>query len=296
MFRNIRDLVSQAQSQEKPIWSLMLRLECEQSGKGEEEIFAQMRANFDVMRASARRGLEGLRSHSGMTGGDAKRMADYIAAGRFLTDVTFLRAINYALSVNEANAAMGLVCASPTAGSCGVLPGVLLAAQEKLGAGDEEVVRALFTAGAIGYVIANNAFVSGAQGGCQAEVGSAAAMAAAAVVELAGGSPEQAAHAMAMAIKNMMGLTCDPLAGLVEVPCVKRNAAGAANALCAAEMALAGIESRVPWDEVIDAMYNTGLLIPQSLRETAQAGLAATDTGKAWKKKLWTAAADSDQG
>ena len=146
---------------------------------------------------------------------------------------------------------------------------------------------ALFTAGAVGFVIANNAFVSGASGGCQAEIGTASAMAAAAATELAGGSPVVAAHAMAMALKNMLGLACDPLAGLVEVPCIKRNAAGAANALAAAEMALAGIESRVPWDEVIQAMYQIGLSIPQSLRETAMGGLAATETGRRWKKLLW---------
>ncbi|MHC1786082.1 MAG: L-serine ammonia-lyase, iron-sulfur-dependent, subunit alpha [Christensenellales bacterium] len=296
MFKNMKELVMEAEALNRGICEVMILQETAQRGLSRQALLDQMRVNLDVMRASAHRGLEGLRSHSGMTGGDAKRMDDYIKGGRTLTDRTFLRAINLALSVNEVNAAMGLICASPTAGSCGVLPGVLLSVQEKLGLDDEALVLGLFTAGAIGYVIANNAFISGAQGGCQAEVGSASAMAAAAVTELAGGSPAQAAHAMAMALKNMMGLTCDPLAGLVEVPCIKRNAAGAANALCAAEMALAGIQSRVPWDEVIGAMYQIGLSIPQSLRETAQGGLAATETGKQWKKLLWTGKADGEAG
>ncbi|MEQ8198363.1 MAG: L-serine ammonia-lyase, iron-sulfur-dependent, subunit alpha [Clostridiaceae bacterium] len=181
---------------------------------------------------------------------------------------------------------MGVVCATPTAGSSGVLPGVLLAAKEKFGLSDDEVIKYLFTAGAFGYIIANNAFISGAAGGCQAEIGSASAMAAAAVAEMAGGTPVQAAHAMAMALKNMLGLACDPLAGLVEVPCIKRNAAGASNALIAEDMALAGVESKVPWDEVISAMYQIGLSMPASLRETSTGGLAATETGKLWKKLL----------
>lgn len=181
---------------------------------------------------------------------------------------------------------MGLICATPTAGSSGVLPAVLLAVGERLNMDDDTIAMYLFTAGAFGFVIANNAFISGAAGGCQAEIGSASAMAAAAAVEMAGGSPHQAAHAMALAMKNMLGLTCDPLAGLVEVPCIKRNAAGATNAIVSAELALASVESKVPWDEVISAMYNIGLAIPVTLRETSVAGLAATETGKKWKEML----------
>ena len=287
MFKNITELVSQAMEKELPISEIMLEQEMEQSGRGREAIITDMARSFQVMKDAAARGREGVVSHSGMTGGDALRMDEYIKSGRGLTDAVFLHALRNALAVNEVNAAMGLICATPTAGSCGVLPGVLLAVGEKLDKSDEEMVQVLFTAGAIGFVIANNALISGAAGGCQAEVGSASAMAAAALVELAGGSPHQAAHAMAIALKNMLGLACDPLAGLVEVPCIKRNAAGAANALAAAEMALAGIESRVPWDEVISAMYQIGQSLPLALRETAQGGLAATETGRAWKKKMW---------
>ena len=223
-----------------------------------------------------------------MTGGNAQKMHQYLQSGHALTGDTFLRSITYALATNDVNAAMGVICASPTAGSCGVLPGVLLAAQEHMQCSDEDVVLALFCAGAIGLVVANNAMISGAAGGCQAEVGTASAMAAAALTQLRGGTPSMCAHAMAMALKNMLGLVCDPLAGLVEVPCVKRNAAGAANALTASEMALAGVESYVPWDEVIEALYKVGQSIPLALRETAQGGLADTETGRTWKRKLWS--------
>lgn len=287
MFRNIRGLVAQAEEKGLRISDIMLLNEMETSGRAKDEILDEMMRSWQVMKQAAEKGIQGVTSYSGMTGMDAKRLDEYIAKGNTLTDITFLRAVNYAIATNEVNASMGIICATPTAGSCGVLPGVLLSLQKRLRKSDIDIVFALLTAGAIGYVVANNAFVSGAAGGCQAEIGSASAMAAAAAVELAGGTPRQAAHAMAIAMKNMLGLTCDPLAGLVEVPCIKRNAAGAANALTAAEMALAGIESRIPWDEVISAMYQIGLAMPLNVRETALGGLAATETGKQWKKKLW---------
>ena len=287
MFKNVADLVEQAESSQLKIHDIMLAQEMELTGKSQAEIYAAMSDRFMTMKRAIAQGAQGVRSHSGMTGGDAKKMADYIEKGQFLTDRTLLDAICFAVATNEVNAAMGVICATPTAGSSGVLPAVLCAAQQRLGLSDEQVIPYLFTAGAFGYVIANNAFISGAAGGCQAEIGSASAMAAGALTEMAGGTPRQAAHAMAMALKNMLGLTCDPLAGLVEVPCIKRNAAGASNALVASEMALAGIESLVPWDEVISAMYQIGLSMPVSLRETAMGGLAATATGKQWKKLLW---------
>ena len=287
MFKNIDELVSQAMQAGVPISRVMLESEMEQTGRTEQQLREDMAASLAVMKTAARKGLQGVTSHSGMTGGDAKRLWAYLEKGRPLTGGTFVRALAYAVATNEVNASMGVICATPTAGSCGVLPGVLLAIQEKLQVSDESLVDALFCAGAIGYVIANNAMISGAAGGCQAEVGAASAMAAAAVVELAGGSPEQAVQAMAIAMKNMLGLACDPLAGLVEVPCIKRNAGGAANALAAAEMALAGVRSNIPPDEVISALYTIGLSLPLALRETAQGGLAATPTGQRWKKLLW---------
>ncbi|MGM0396477.1 MAG: L-serine ammonia-lyase, iron-sulfur-dependent, subunit alpha [Bacillota bacterium] len=286
MFSNVKELVQLAEDRNEKLYEIMIQQEIQITEKNREEVLSRMDKQYQVMKQSAKKGLEGVTSYSGMTGGDAKKMDEYIKKGEFLTDTVLLRAMSYAISVNEVNASMGLICASPTAGSAGVLPAVILAVKEKLGMDDELAMKHLFTAGAFGFVIANNAFISGAAGGCQAEIGSASAMAAAAAVEMSGGTPSQAAHAMAMALKNMLGLTCDPLAGLVEVPCIKRNAAGASNAIIAAEMALAGIQSKVPWDEVISAMYNIGLAMPVSLRETSLAGLAATETGKMWKEKL----------
>jgi L-serine dehydratase len=286
VFRNVAELVQQATERNIKLYEIMLEQEAELTGVSKEEITGRMLKQFQVMKQAALRGMDGVTSHSGMTGGDGKKLNEYIKKGNYLTDKTTLKATCYAVSINEVNASMGLICATPTAGSSGVLPAVLLAVGERLNMDDDTIAMYLFTAGAFGFVIANNAFISGAAGGCQAEIGSASAMAAAAAVEMAGGSPHQAAHAMAMAMKNMLGLTCDPLAGLVEVPCIKRNAAGAVNALSSAELALAGVESKVPWDEVISAMYNIGLAIPVTLRETSVAGLAATETGKKWKEML----------
>lgn len=286
MFKNIADLVKQAEEQNKKIYELMIEQEMEATDCTKEEIIRTMAYNFKAMKNAAHEGIKGVVSSSGMTGNDAKKLYDYLQSGKYITDKTFLTALCYAVGTNEVNASMGVICATPTAGSCGVLPAVMLAIQEKYNLSDETVIYHLFTAGAIGYVIANNASISGAAGGCQAEVGSASAMAAAAITEMMGGTPSQAAHAMAIALKNMLGLSCDPVAGLVEVPCIKRNAAGASNALTAAEMALAGIESRIPYDEVISAMYQIGLAMPVSLKETAMGGLAATETGLLWKQKI----------
>ena len=227
VFRNVSELVEQASNSNKKLYELMIEQEIELTGKSKEEIISRMLTQFHVMKEAAAKGMKGVVSHSGMTGGDGKKIREYLDKGNYLTDKTTLKAACYAVSINEVNASMGLICATPTAGSSGVLPAVLLAVGEKLNLDDETIALHLFTAGAFGFVIANNAFISGAAGGCQAEIGSASAMAAAAAVEMAGGTPFQSAHAMAMALKNMLGLTCDPLAGLVEVPCIKRNAAGA---------------------------------------------------------------------
>ncbi len=199
------------------------------------------------------------------------------------------RAMARAMSVNEVNAGMGCIVATPTAGSAGILPGVLLTLQEAHGLSDEQLVEALFTAGGLGGVIVRRAHVSGAAGGCQAETGSAAAMAAAAAVELLGGSPRQSAQAVAITLANMLGLVCDPVAGLVEIPCVRRNAAGVAQCFVAIDLALAGIASAIPADEVIDAMAGIGRQMDERLRETAQGGLAATPTGRRLAKEVWGA-------
>ena len=288
MFNSIEELVAQANEKSCPLWQVMLDQEAEITGRSQEDIMGEMTANFRVMKEAVMEGIKGVTTHSGMSGMDAKRLYDYMEKGSMLTDETLLKAACYAIATNEVNAAMGRICATPTAGSAGVLPGVMLAMQEKFALPDETIVRHLFTAGAIGFVIANRASISGAAGGCQAEIGSASAMAAAAVTELAGGTPEQSATAMALALKNMLGLACDPLAGLVEVPCIKRNAAGATNAIITSELALAGIQSKVPWDEVIEAMHQIGRGMPATFKETAQGGLATTPTGEAWKRLLWS--------
>lgn len=287
MFRNVAELIELAESKNIKISEIMINQEVEVTGKSREEIMKQMLFNLEVMEKAVEDGLKGVKSHSGLTGGDAVLLQNYIEKGNFLTGKTILDAVSKAVATNEVNAAMGTICATPTAGSAGVVPGTLFAVRDKLHPTREEMVQFLFTAGAFGFVVANNASISGAAGGCQAEVGSAAGMAAAAIVEMAGGTPRQSAEAMAITLKNMLGLVCDPVAGLVEVPCVKRNAMGAANAMVAADMALAGITSRIPCDEVIDAMYKIGQSMPSALRETAQGGLAATPTGRALEAKIF---------
>ncbi|MGE8079199.1 L-serine ammonia-lyase, iron-sulfur-dependent, subunit alpha [Peribacillus loiseleuriae] len=287
MFRNVAELVEMAESQQKKISTVMIEQEIEITGKTREQILKQMENNLDVMEKAVERGLAGVKSVSGLTGGDAVLMQEYIKKGNFLSGEVLLDAVSKAVATNEVNAAMGTICATPTAGSAGVVPGTLFAVQKKLNPTHEQKIEFLFTSGAFGFVVANNASISGAAGGCQAEVGSAAGMAAAAIVEMAGGTPQQCAQAMAITLKNMLGLVCDPVAGLVEVPCVKRNAMGAANAMVAADMALAGITSRIPCDEVISAMFKIGQSMPSALRETGEGGLADTPTGRALAAKIF---------
>ncbi|WP_167628953.1 L-serine ammonia-lyase, iron-sulfur-dependent, subunit alpha [Listeria valentina] len=287
MFRTVAELVDIAERENKAVSEIMIEREMSVSGKSREEVFEAMERNLDVMEEAIKEGEAGVESTTGLTGGDAVLMNDYINKGQFLSGEVLLRSVQKAIATNEVNAAMGVICATPTAGSAGVVPGVLFAVKDKLGLSREEMVNFLFTAGAFGYVVANNAFISGAAGGCQAEVGSASAMASAAVVEAAHGTPLQSAHAMAMTMKNMLGLVCDPVAGLVEVPCVKRNALGSSQAIISADMALAGIKSRIPCDEVIEAMHRVGLQMPSSLRETAEGGLAATPTGRMIQAKIF---------
>lgn len=287
MFRNVAELIELAESTNKKISQIMIEQEMEFTGKSKENIISQMDRNLEVMEQAVERGLQGVKSVSGLTGGDAVLLQKYIESGKSLTGKNILDAVSKAVATNEVNAAMGTICATPTAGSAGVVPGTLFAVKNVLNPTREEMINFLFTSGAFGFVVANNASISGAAGGCQAEVGSASGMAAAAIVEMAGGTPDQCAQAMAITLKNMLGLVCDPVAGLVEVPCVKRNAMGAANAMVAADMALAGITSRIPCDEVIDAMYRIGLTMPTALKETAQGGLAATPTGRELEAKIF---------
>ncbi|MFR1968289.1 MAG: L-serine ammonia-lyase, iron-sulfur-dependent, subunit alpha [Streptococcus salivarius] len=287
MFYTIEELVQQAdRDYQGNIAKLMIATETELTGRERPEILALMARNLEVMKESVQAGLSPEKSPTGLTGGDAAKLDAYIKNGKTLADSAVLGAARNAIAVNESNAKMGLVCATPTAGSAGCLPAVLTTAIEKLGLTESQQLDFLFTAGAFGLVIANNASISGAEGGCQAEVGSASAMAAA-ITMAAGGTPFQASQAICFVLKNMLGLICDPVAGLVEVPCVKRNAMGASFALVAADMALAGITSAIPVDQVVDAMFQVGSAMPTAFRETAEGGLAATPKGKALAKEIF---------
>ncbi|WP_082234207.1 L-serine ammonia-lyase, iron-sulfur-dependent, subunit alpha [Halobacillus massiliensis] len=292
MFKNVAELIGIAEKENIPISEVMIQQEMETKQVTREQIFTQMERNLVVMEKAVEDGLKGVKSHSGLTGGDAVLIQEYMKNHNPLSGQLLMDAVSKAVATNEVNAAMGTICATPTAGSAGCVPGTLFAVKDRLNPTREQMIRYLFTSGAFGFVVANNASISGAAGGCQAEVGSAAGMAAAAIVEMAGGTPAQSAEAMAITLKNMLGLICDPVAGLVEVPCVKRNAMGAANAVVAADMALAGVTSRIPCDEVIDAMYKVGQRMPSAFRETAQGGLAATPTGKKLEEKIYGSAAN----
>ncbi|MDP4127447.1 MAG: L-serine ammonia-lyase, iron-sulfur-dependent, subunit alpha [Bacillota bacterium] len=279
--RTYEDWVIEAETKGLKISEVIIRNQMEELEQSEQALLARMGKNLNVMRKSVETGLSGeRRSLSGLVGGDAAKVEGRRSGGESLVGNQMSGAIARALAVAEVNACMGKIVAAPTAGSCGVLPAVLLTIEEERRVSEQEVLRALFTAAGLGIIIAERANVSGAEGGCQAEIGSAAAMAAAAAVELAGGSPRQTADAAAIAMKSMLGLVCDPVGGLVEVPCVKRNATGAVIALSAAEMALSGVRSAIPVDEVIDTMGKIGNQLPCALKETAQGGLAVSPTGR----------------
>ena len=286
-YNSIAELIQAAKKENITISELVIRDQAEQTETPREKLFARMRDNLHVMQEAVAEGTaQDLKSTSGLTGGDAYKMQQYSKTGG-LCGSFFGNALTRALAVSEYNAAMGKIVAAPTAGSCGILPGTILSLLEERELPEEIAVMALFTAGAFGMVIATKASIAGAQGGCQAECGSASAMAAAALVEMAGGTPEMCGHACAIAIKNQLGLVCDPIAGLVEVPCVKRNAGGVACAFTAAELALAGIQSVIPVDEVIEAMREVGDAMPCVLKETALGGLAATPTGIRLKQEIF---------
>lgn len=280
-FNSLQELADICSAEAITISSLMVAEQAQESGEAIPKIRQQMTEYYQVMKSAVSKGLANqVASRSGLVGGDGAKVNTYIANGEPSVGDWSAKAMAYALAVSEINASMGRIVATPTAGSCGILPGVLVSSQERFNWEDERLVDGLFTAGAIGYVIANNSFISGAEGGCQAEVGSAIAMAAGALVELRGGSPTQAVHAVGLALKNTLGLICDPVAGLVEVPCIVRNGLGAVNALAAADMALAGVQSIIPSDEVIGVMLEVGSRMPSEHRETALGGLAQTPTGR----------------
>lgn len=277
-FKNGEELLALCSKYEMSIASIMALREEENGHLTSRE---EMAKNLKVMKNAIKKGIAiEERSPSGLSGGDAKQLMDYLNKDASLCGQSVLKSVAAAMGVMEVNGTMGLIVAAPTAGSCGILPGALVQKGLDLGKSDDDLIDALFTAGAIGYIVTKNATVSGAEGGCQAETGTAAAMAAAALVELSGGCPEAALMAAAITIKNILGLVCDPIGGLVECPCTKRNAIGVANAMMSADLALAGVASNIPFDDVVEAMLRVGKQMNIELRETALGGLATTATGK----------------
>lgn len=289
MYQTIAELVTAANSQQRRLSDIMIAQEMAANNQTYAEVWSKMERQLAVMADAVKRGStgDGVYSQTGLTGGEAVKLKHYREQHQSLAGDAILAAVQNAIATNEVNAAMGVICATPTAGSSGTLPGVLFMLKKRLNLDHNAMVRFLFTAGAFGMIIANNAMIAGATGGCQAEVGSASGMAAAAAVEVAGGTPAQSAEALAMALSNLLGLVCDPIAGLVELPCVKRNAIGAGNALIAADMALAGCTNKIPADEVVSAMKAIGKNLPSTLRETGLGGLAATPTGIKMKMTIF---------
>lgn len=283
-----KELINICQKEQISLSEYAIRKEVEAKGVSREELFLQMKNTLNAMKESATLGREKkVYSLSGLIGGDAYRLQQYSNSGKSLMGSGIVTAMAMAMSSSEVNGSMGKIVACPTAGSCGILPAVILSAGELLNKTDDELITGLFTASAIGMIIGMNATFSGAEGGCQAECGSAAAMASGAVVELMGGTPEMSLDAAAIIFKNVLGLVCDPVAGLVEIPCAKRNVSGAINALCTADLVMAGVNSKIPFDDALSAMYKVGLGMPAELRETALGGVAITETGLKLKEKVF---------
>lgn len=282
---SMEEMIAEAQKTGRALWQVVQDVDLDERQVTAEASWQRMKATWLAMLDSVESYQSGRRSVSGLVGGDGARMKSYQKSlcGDYLQEV-----IATALGVGESNACMCKIVAAPTAGACGVLPAVLVPLYHRGQASEEEILQALYVSAGIGAVIASRACISGAAGGCQAEIGSASAMAAGALVAMRGGTPEQSGHAVAMALKNLMGLVCDPVAGLVEVPCVKRNVIGAVNAVSCADMALAGVTSRIPVDQVIDCMGDVGRRLPVEFRETALGGLAATPFGQSVKEKMQT--------
>ncbi|MBQ9319971.1 MAG: L-serine ammonia-lyase, iron-sulfur-dependent, subunit alpha, partial [Acidaminococcaceae bacterium] len=283
-------MVCEAEDKGLTLIDFLLERSAAQLETDKQSVLERMGRMFRVMEESVAFGMTGVKSNSGLTGGSAKKLKEYIDTQQSKTQPGLLgpvvgTAVMYALAAAEANAAMGRIVAAPTAGASGILPGVLLALKEKCQVSREKLVEGLVVAGVIGEVIANRASIAGATGGCQAECGSGAAMAAGAVVYVFGGTGKQIGDAVSIVFKNMLGLVCDPVAGLVEVPCIKRNAGSVVQCFLAAELALAGVGSFIPADEAIDAMDKVGRSLPRGLRETAEGGLAMTPTARAWTEK-----------
>jgi L-serine dehydratase len=287
MFRNAEELLALTQKRGCRISDIVLARECALTEQTEEAVYDKLRKYLGVMRDAAEAArTKTLPTRGGLISGDSKRLTDYARAGRTLCGDALVQAMARALSGSEVNASMGRICAAPTAGASGILPAVLIGAAERFSLTEKALLDGLLTASGIGVIIDSGATLAGARGGCQAECGASAAMSAAALVEMMGGAPEQAMHAAAIALKNIMGLICDPVAGMVECPCAKRNASGAANAMLSADLALAGIKSAIPLDEVVSAMARVGRMLPSELRETSAGGIAITKTALEHAKRI----------
>ena len=281
MFNKAVEVLEQCNNENKKISDIVMERDILSLELTREELIAKMEEVLSVMKTSAVEALDKeIMSVSGLTGGNSKKIEDYKNKSKTLSGDFLNGAMAKAFSTSEVNASMGRVVAAPTAGASGIMPSAILSAQEKLNLTDDDIIRGLFTASGIGEICAKNATISGAEGGCQAECGVAAAMAAGAIVEMAGGTPEASFVAASFALTNIMGLVCDPIGGLVEYPCALRNASGVVNAFISADMALAGVQSLIPFDEVVEAMYKVGKALPESLRETGNGGLAITPTAR----------------
>lgn len=279
-FKNGHELLKVCAQENLPISEVMRQREITCGTLKEDEVAAKLKTVLSIMKDAVNEPLmKPKKSIGGLIGGEAKKVSDFGKTGRSICGSLMSKAISYSMAVLEVNASMGLIVAAPTAGSSGVLPGVLLALQEEQHLRDEKIYSGLLNASALGYILMRNASVSGAEAGCQAEVGAASAMAASAVVEIMGGTPEMCLQAASIAMSNLLGLVCDPIAGLVEAPCQSRNSIGAANAITCAELALSGVTHPIPFDEMAEAMFRVGKSIPFELRETAMGGCAGTPTG-----------------
>ncbi|SHD78475.1 L-serine ammonia-lyase, iron-sulfur-dependent, subunit alpha [Schnuerera ultunensis] len=287
MFNKGKELLKLCKEQNKKISEIVIEKEMDNNSISYNELMENMKFVLDTMISSANNGLnKKIISVSKLTGGDAKKLEDYKNKRNTICGNLINSAMAKALSTSEVNASMGRIVAAPTAGASGILPSAIITVKDKFNLTEKDMIYGLFTAGGIGEIIAKNATISGAEGGCQAECGSASAMAAAAIVEMIGGDVETALNAASFSLINIMGLVCDPVAGLVEFPCALRNASGVANALISADLAMAGIKSLVPFDEVVEAMYRVGKAMPESLKETALGGVASTPTGEGVKRRL----------
>lgn len=287
MYNKGKDLLSLCKEKNKKISDIVIEKEMKENHLSYEELMDKMKLVLDTMMDSSKIALDQkVISVSGLTGGDAKKVEDYRKRGKSISGDLVISAMARALSTSEVNASMGKIVAAPTAGASGILPAAISIVWEKYDLDEEKIIHGLFTAGAIGEIIAKYASISGAEGGCQAECGSAAAMAAGAIIEILGGDPETCLHGASFALLNIMGLVCDPVAGLVEFPCALRNASGVINAMASADLALAGVKSMVPFDEVVDAMDQVGKAMPETLKETALGGVAASPTGEDIKRRI----------